>query len=41
MTEKSPLADAYQAIGAYYSEFSRVEYELGESVKAMYGLQNI
>ena len=40
MTEKSPLADAYQAIGAYYSEFSRVEYELGESVKAMYGLEN-
>ena len=42
MTEKdtSPLAGAYQAIGAYFCSFSRVEHELGESFKAGYGLQN-
>jgi hypothetical protein len=40
MAETSSLAAAHQAIGAYFSSFSRVEYELGESVKAMYGLEN-
>ncbi len=40
MTATSSLADAYQAIGAYFCEFSGVEQELGESVKAVYGLQN-
>jgi hypothetical protein len=40
MTEASPLAAAHQAIGAYFCEFSRVEHELGESVKVVYGLQD-
>jgi hypothetical protein len=39
-TETSTFADAHQAIGAYFCEFSRVEQELGESVKAVYSLQN-
>jgi hypothetical protein len=39
MTEQSPLAAAHQAIGAYFCAYSRVEHELGESVKAMYGLE--
>jgi hypothetical protein len=39
-TETSPLAEAHQAIGAYSCSFSRVEHELGESIKAVYGLQN-
>jgi hypothetical protein len=40
MTETAPLAAAHQAIGAYYCQFSRVEHELGESVKVVYGLEN-
>ena len=40
MTETSPLAAAHQAIGAYYCQFSRVEHELGESVKVVYALEN-
>jgi hypothetical protein len=39
-TNTSPLADAHQAIGAYFCEFSRAEQELGESVKVVYGLQS-
>jgi hypothetical protein len=39
-TEADPLADAHRAIGAFFCAFSRVEHELGESVKAVYGLQN-
>jgi hypothetical protein len=39
-SDKSPLADAHQAIGAYFSAFSRVEHELGESIKTVYGLEN-
>jgi hypothetical protein len=39
-TEAHPLADAHRAIGAFFCAFSRVEHELGESVKAVYGLQN-
>jgi hypothetical protein len=40
MTEtSSPLAAAHQAIGAYFCAFSRVEHELGESVKVVFGLQ--
>jgi hypothetical protein len=39
-TDTSPLADAHQAIGAYFCEFSRVEQQLGESVKVVYGLQS-
>jgi hypothetical protein len=39
-TETSPLAEAHQAIGAYFCSFSRVEHELGESIKAVYDLQN-
>ena len=35
-----PLADAHRAIGAFFCAFSRVEHQLGESVKAVYGLQN-
>jgi len=35
-----PLADAHRAIGAFFCAFSRVEHELGEGVKAVYGLQN-
>src|ERR1017187_6119935 len=38
--ETPPLADAHRAIGAYFSAFSRVEHELGESIKAVYGLQH-
>jgi len=38
--EAPPLADAHRAIGAFFCTFSRVEHELGESVKAVYGLQN-
>jgi hypothetical protein len=40
MTETSPLAAAHQAIGAYFCAFSRVEDELGESIKVVLGLQN-
>jgi hypothetical protein len=40
MTETAPFAAAHQAIGAYYCEFSRVEHELGEGVKVVYGLEN-
>jgi hypothetical protein len=42
MTETSPppFADAHQAIGEYFCEFSRVEQELGESIKVVYGLQD-
>jgi hypothetical protein len=39
-TSSSPRDAAHQAIGAYFCEFSRVEHELGESVKVAYGLQN-
>jgi hypothetical protein len=39
-TETAPLADAHQAIGAFFCAFSRVEQELGESVKVAYGLEN-
>jgi hypothetical protein len=39
-TSPSPLAAAYQAIGAYFCAFSRVEHELGESVKVVFGLEN-
>ena len=38
--EVQQLADAHRAIGAFFCTFSRVEHELGESVKAVYGLQN-
>jgi hypothetical protein len=38
--EASPHADAHQAIGAFFCAFSRVEHELGESVKVVYGLQH-
>jgi hypothetical protein len=40
VTDTSPLADAHQAIGAHFAAFSRVEHELGESVKAVFGLEN-
>ncbi len=40
VTETSPLANAHQAIGEYFAAFSRVEHELGESVKAVLGLEN-
>jgi len=33
------FADAYQAIGKYLCAFSRMEQELGESIKAVLGLQ--
>jgi hypothetical protein len=39
MTDTSPLADAHQAIGAYFCAFSHVEQELGESVRAVFNLQ--
>jgi hypothetical protein len=39
-TAKSPVADAQQSIGAYMVAFSRVDHELGESVKAVFGLVN-
>jgi hypothetical protein len=40
MTETAPLDAAYEAIGAYFCEFSLVKQELGESVKVVYGLQS-
>jgi hypothetical protein len=40
VTDTSPLADAHQAIGEYFCAFSRVEQELGESVKVVFGLEN-
>jgi hypothetical protein len=39
-TKTSQPAAAYQAIGEYFVSFSRVEHELGQSVKATYGLPN-
>jgi hypothetical protein len=39
-TEAELLAAAHRAIGAFFCAFSLVEHELGESVKAVYGLQN-
>jgi hypothetical protein len=39
-TTTPPLADAYQAIGEYFVSFSRLESELGQSIKATYGLSN-
>jgi hypothetical protein len=37
--EAHPSADAHRAIGVFFCAFSRVEHELGESVKAVYGLE--
>lgn len=39
MAETSSFADAHRAIGAYFCAFSRVEQELGESVKVVFDLQ--
>jgi hypothetical protein len=40
MSEPSPLAAAHQAIGAFFCAFSRVDHQVGESVKTVYGLQD-
>jgi hypothetical protein len=34
-----PLAEAYQSIGEYFVEFSKVEHELGQAVIVVLGLQ--
>ncbi len=39
-SEPSAFAEAHQAIGEYFCEFSRVEQEIGELVKVAYNLEN-
>jgi hypothetical protein len=35
MSDDAKFAEAYQALGKYFSEFSALERELGEAVKAV------
>jgi hypothetical protein len=39
MSDDAKFAEAYQALGKYFSEFSALERELGEAVKAVLNLQ--
>jgi hypothetical protein len=39
MTEEALFAKAYQAIGAYFSTFSALDRELGETIKVIFRLQ--
>ena len=39
MSDDAKFAEAYQALGKYLSEFSALERELGEAVKAVLNLQ--
>jgi hypothetical protein len=37
--EQSPYAEAHQAIGEFYCEFSKLERELGETIKVIFRLE--
>src|SRR5262245_36987706 len=36
MTDQDPIKDAYVAIGRFFSTFSELDYELGETVKVIF-----
>jgi hypothetical protein len=39
MAEQSPYAEAHRAIGEFFCEFSKLERELGETIKVIFRLE--